>query len=96
MYICTLYTTDHADADYIPAVTIAKGDTLDELVGGIRGELEESFGTDPDGRVVGVTDQYGTKIEDDIEAVCRAFLAGTYCIVVEFIGYRDVYTVQVI
>lgn len=89
MYIATLYTTDHQDADLIPDSVIASGEALDDLIPAISDDIAESL-VNPN---ITVSNQYGDPIDNNVASVCQAIQDGTACIVLDRGESRDVFTI---
>jgi len=92
MYIVTHYTTDHSDADYVPAVVVATGTRLESVAPEITSAVSE-YGSL--GAAFDVADQYGAALPRDEKSLGEAIVNGTTCVVIDWGSHKDVFTVNV-
>lgn len=94
MMICTVYSTDRSDGDFIPAIIEATGESLDDLIPAISdGVATELFLADELGKTVEITDHEGNEIERSVFGVADAILKGATCIVLKHETYENVFTI---
>lgn len=97
MMICTVYTTDRSDGDFIPAIIEATGESLDDLIPAISdGVATELCLADEIGKTVEITDHEGNEIERSVFGVVDAILKGATCIVLKHETYENVFTIHTI
>lgn len=100
MKICTYYTTDRSDCDFVPTVIKAKGETLDDLIPEISDEIAQELAmAEINGESVTIEDHEGIEIEANVGAVCEALHNDTTCIVVKHKpdageDYENVFTIH--
>ncbi len=102
MMICTYYSTDRSDGDFIPAVIEATGDSIDDLIPAISDEVATEFAmADEIGKTVEISDQDGNEIERSVFGVADALAKGATCIVLKNTlptgeTYENVFTIHTI
>lgn len=102
MMICTFYSTDRSDGDFIPAVIEATGDSLDDLIPAISDEVAtELCLADEIGKTVEITDHEGNEIERSVFGVADALAKGATCIMLKNTlstgeTYENVFTIHTI
>lgn len=102
MMICTFYSTDRSDGDLIPAVIEATGDSLDDLIPNISGEVATELAMAGEiGNTVEITDHEGNEIEPSVFGVCSALADGATCISLKHTlptgeTYENVFTIHII
>jgi len=100
MMICTFYSTDRSDGDFIPAVIEATGDSLDDLIPAISDEVVTELAmADEIGKTVEISDQEGNEIERSVFGVADALAKGATCIVLKNTlptgeTYENVFTIH--
>jgi hypothetical protein len=102
MKICTFYTTDRSDDDFIPAVIEATGETVDDLVPTIMDEVAQEIAIAQEvGKTLWIEDQDGNMIDKSVFAVSEALANGATCIVLKNAlptgeKYENVFTIHTI
>lgn len=102
MKICTFYTTDRSDDDFIPAVIEATGETVDDLVPTITDEVAQEIAiAQGAGKTLWIEDQDGNMIDKSVFAVSEALANGATCIVLKNTlptgeKYENVFTIHTI
>jgi hypothetical protein len=102
MMICTFYSTDRSDGDFIPAVIEATGETVDDLIPAISDEVATELAmADEIGKTVEITDHDGNEIKRSVFGVCSALANGATCIVLKNAlptgeKYENVFTIHTI
>jgi hypothetical protein len=102
MKICTFYTTDRRDDDFIPAVIEATGETVDDLVPAITDEVAQEIAIAQEvGKTLWIEDQDGNMIDKSVFAVSEALANGATCIVLKNTlptgeKYENVFTIHTI
>jgi hypothetical protein len=100
MMICTYYSTDRSDGDFIPAVIEATGDSIDDLIPAISDEVATELAmADEIGKTVEISDQEGNEIERSVFGVADALAKGATCIVLKNTlstgeTYENVFTIH--
>ena len=94
MMLCTFYSTDRSDGDFIPAVIEATGESLDDLIPAISDEVATDLAmADEMGRTVEIEDHEGNEIECSVFGVADALAKGATCIVLKHETYENVFTI---
>lgn len=102
MMICTFYSTDRSDGDFIPAVIEATGDSIDDLIPAISDEVATELAmADEIGKTVEISDQEDNEIERSVFGVGDALAKGATCIVLKNTlptgeTYENVFTIHII
>ena len=102
MMICTFYSTDRSDGDFIPAVIEATGDSLDDLIPAISDEVATELAmADEIGKTVEISDQEDNEIDRSVFGVADALAKGATCIVLKNTlptgeTYENVFTIHII
>ena len=102
MMLCTFYSTDRRDGDFIPAVIEATGESLDDLIPAISDEVATEVAmADEIGKTVEITDHEGNEIERSVFGVCSALADGATCIDLKHTlptgeTYENVFTIHTI
>ena len=102
MMLCTYYTTNRSDGDFIPAVIQATGDSLDDLIPAISDEVATELSmADVICKSVEITDQDGNEIDRSVFGVADALAKGATCIDLKFTmptgeTYENVFTIHTI
>ena len=94
MMLCTFYSTDRSDGDFIPAVIEATGESLDDLIPAISDEVATDLAMADDmGRTIEIEDHEGNEIECSVFGVADALAKGATCIVLKHETYENVFTI---
>ena len=97
MMICTFHSTNRNEADFIPAVIEATGESLDDLIPVISDEVATELAmADEMGRTVEIEDHEGNEIEASVFGVADALAKGATCIVLKHETYENVFTIHTI
>lgn len=102
MMICTFYSTDRSDGDFIPTVIEATGDSIDDLIPAISDEVATELAmADEIGKTIEISDQEGNEIERSVFGVSDALAKGATCIVLKNTlstgeTYENVFTIHII
>ena len=79
------------DADLIPVVIMAHGETTDDLIHALSDDIAQTLAVN-DG--VTIEDNDGISIEPNVQSVCEAIANGTTTIMVHRSEDTDVYTIN--
>lgn len=100
MMLCTFYSTDRSDGDFIPAVIEGTGETLDDLIPAISDEVAQELAmAEAIGKTIKIEDHEGNEIDPSVHGVTEALANGATCIILKNTlptgeTYENVFTVH--